>query len=1435
MTNNTCADIDIDEPVKFLGATVLSFNSSIGWGSSSSTLSVDLIEDCENGDCFIIKDACLPDTGVGDVAFFKANTFEFNGIIQSYSASKNSSGLIYKVQLTDPRDLLQNATIITDTYQGPPPKAFNFFNVYAFLEKEDCFNTSTGFGFGAGKVSAQGMSVRTILDGLSKMEPIIYTPTGQELIIDFTTFPGFDSPEWYRIPGPSITILELLQNICDTYGYDFYVYLVAENNKNVIKIGTVDLKVLPDPNAVEDWILDKQGKATDLSTGEELRNDITRTILLGGKQHRHRTASRFVPFFGLDGEDPVIPYHYENINGLGNGNGFWILKDVSNIGIPELFNKQQISELDIRFSMSGFKAWYNWVFFHRAPGSFNDLLRFTYPKALANENFVNIITALQNAQQVNNIDPAQAANRAHRGQDNFTLARSNANKEREIVELEIVCAWLSSLGNTYYGKQYLAELDAAVCAVIKGNSFGVEAGEFKISAEPTNAGAWIEPTDIQKPLGIMNDEVLYFKNDDGRVSGFAKFNTTNTWSTISVENLSDEDYVIALDDNNQEALFVKFDVEEKIFILNNPIGSTIRPHILVKFANMVVQNLIPEEFNVPRSLLWQYASNHLNYLYPLNPNGNNLFIDRLHSKTIPVLEPAVVNQILNTKGSWGTSSLNDRGFFPAAVNPIACAIAMQSNILTYGPWGSRNFSWELPDFDCPRDDEPYGEYGGIEVINDPEMVPWNFGSTELMNNVGCELVGTSNIGLVKAESGSATFPGMPDVANLGSAIITNGPSLTAVNTTFGSSGITTSYEFKTFTPKFGKLSKLFIDRIKQQGKRRLENLKLIRSQMVEFSRLNKKISQISASRFNSGLGADARKASPTSILTGSTYDWYNIGQSDKSQITDVGLETFGSAINEMFYDYDKKAFITLDAIFSPVSISGDGGFPQYINVSEDEADRNHKSSPIHAQPPFYSGNCDIESVDSHDLYNLDIKNLYLNPLSNPDSIPHVEESKHKGHSIDVVGRGEELSPSGLMSSFYDIDEPNKYSDDYRFLGLKGPLVLQSWGYDVDGKPIPNAADKYDDAKQGLFTKENLEDKFLEDWLQKSSTWPAGPVDLRFDRERGVWVSPQPYKIITARVIKKVDAFGDGVGSVINEYNSKKYGKPLYDKDGEEISAKDECESQSSEDSGDSEENKEWVLVNIEKCEQDSDSEQDSNSQESNTLDVITGVSLSLGSQGLKLNYQTAKIKILKIISTGSGSSSVATTSCGDSESDSNSESESESESDSFESSDSESESESESEPIKWSCIVEDGSCECVEDPEGIYTSYEDCAEGCFEQCATFTPTETPEPPEEETIAVIKLVDRIGRKHKVNDLVYAYYDTANSEYIILDNVSTISSPIMAYGFLLASDKLQVVGFNGGKNINTTQIEFTNPLGLAIPDLDRCPEPYAVVAYMDTSIN
>jgi hypothetical protein len=140
------------------------------------------------------------------------------------------------------------------------------------------------------------------------------------------------------------------------------------------------------------------------------------------------------------------------------------------------------------------------------------------------------------------------------------------------------------------------------------------------------------------------------------------------------------------------------------------------------------------------------------------------------------------------------------------------------------------------------------------------------------------------------------------------------------------------------------------------------------------------------------------------------------------------------------------------------------------------------------------------------------------------------------------------------------------------MGLRGPLMLHAWGYDLDGYPVPNAAEEpkevndkgmfkrhkkkqathadgslvvdadnnpvYEDdydhagdfpggslsadqlgsiigksqvwsATDNKWSKPVRSDKFYLNWGERPDLWPVGPIDLRWDKERKVWVAPQP--------------------------------------------------------------------------------------------------------------------------------------------------------------------------------------------------------------------------------------------------------------------------------------------------------------------------------------
>mgnify|MGYP003676494667 CR=1 FL=1 len=68
----------------------------------------------------------------------------------------------------------------------------------------------------------------------------------------------------------------------------------------------------------------------------------------------------------------------------------------------------------------------------------------------------------------------------------------------------------------------------------------------------------------------------------------------------------------------------------------------------------------------------------------------------------------------------------------------------------------------------------------------------------------------------------------------------------------------------------------------------------------------------------------------------------------------------------------------------------------------------------------------------------------------------------------------------------------------RTIGLKGPLLLSSWGYDMGGKPVPSKEETGDDSF-----------RFKPDFFGQRADLKTGPVHLLWDEERQVWSGGLP--------------------------------------------------------------------------------------------------------------------------------------------------------------------------------------------------------------------------------------------------------------------------------------------------------------------------------------
>jgi hypothetical protein len=1017
----------------------------------------------------------------------------------------------------------------------------NYINVYQYFEGLVHDGDCTSFGT-AGVLENAGMPYNKIVEGLTALDIPIHSSTYDpqdkrnnatyKIKWDDLQIPNI--PNYFRISGnPKITMSSLLSEIADLIGAEYYVYLEENpdcSNNHLIRIGFIPLNNNPPSFKKLIDYYDKEGIATELSYGEELRSEKTKTILIGSNVHRVAEypggIDGAIPFFGFDEPEvdpetnelpldpvPILPIGYDK-------NGFYIKKKMlklnAQLNVPIGIGPYYIHELDIRAAMASCDAWLDRVMDPTIGGenTLNSEIRKVFNQCIKKNR--PFWTAIANNEGFNGLTPNATVRALVNVLQNPQKGNVEAFKPGIIDDLEKIHGEIASLGQSYYGKQYLIPLANILGENIKENfimcgyrnTFDTITGEWQFTAEPTTEGGWVDLG--SSVLGLADPYLQMFRNEDGKLNAFARF-TGGACGLLDLNRLNDDE---AIATNDSSLVYVKADIDPKILVLE--ITSN---HYLDKFIKSLKllgnHDLIPcVIFKLPSPCL-QSCGGWFSPGWASTIANEIAAFEGVAENADPVQAPnngENADKAFNGGGAVDITSLNNRGYMPAAVRPDRVAIPLKFNNQVYGPWGSSG---------C------FVDGGGVEVIQQTDLNPWTYGSVDTMTTIGSGLVSTMNRGLLRAETGSATILGLPNVGNLGAAFNSDGPILSSINFTYGNNGVTSQLEFKTYTPKFGTLSKVYVDRFKEYTKQRLEYLKKIKNTMIHLDKLGRRffIKQTGQGLFRQ---FQAREASLGRILIGQMTESYG----SEYRATTVGLETLYKSNAEMISEYGDKSYMSLDAFFGPTKEiftprnSGTYKFGDAVAYTK---------AP---QPPSWRG---LAFSGVYDLHNMPIEAGHLFPLVNPDVLTdRADGGVHKGHVIDLVGRSDTVPEEGLLNNILPQDDLSKYANDYRYMAMRGPIVLQSWGYDTQGHPIPNQSGD-----------DNLSDYFATDWLQKPQNWPVAPIDLRYDRDRKVWVSPPAHRIVTAQLLeflapdggkalgKIIDngPDGDGIDHIINFKNN----------------------------------------------------------------------------------------------------------------------------------------------------------------------------------------------------------------------------------------------------------------------------------------------------------
>jgi hypothetical protein len=521
MTTNVTS-LGLTSPVTFLNSTVLSFNGNLGFGGQESSLTVELVDDCDTGQGF---PGINSNNLIGSPQFFPTNSgsmqFSFAGIVTDWKINESSGGKTYSVTLSDPRRLLENVMIVVDTYSGPLISGPNVYNAYRYYEpRESLESNCVNFGT-SGTSSDRGMPYYKAIQALQDMNIITYTPTGYALYVDLSSINSLLLPEYYRVNGPAISLLQLVTDVAEATGYDFYVYLSPNGGNWIIRFYFIDLKQPVNFGAVN-WIVSNfENSAIDRSYGRELRIEKEKTVVLGEKVHYLMPVTEFVPFFGENQACEPVPAVPSS-----DGCGFQVLVNTAPLAASMRYNftvgNLVVTEMDIRAALGSFQLWKERAQTVSIPGTFNAAIRaFLAFHEITNDPkqaFDDLSTGLNVTQASLYRSTADIANNPNKSNVNVTVEAVNE-------DLQKIHNYIVTLGRTYYGKQYLCRLNQNIC--YKPLYGEVAAGQNCISservytAEPTNDGGWIDGGSV---LGLSDPFLGFFKQDDGRIGSFALFN-----------------------------------------------------------------------------------------------------------------------------------------------------------------------------------------------------------------------------------------------------------------------------------------------------------------------------------------------------------------------------------------------------------------------------------------------------------------------------------------------------------------------------------------------------------------------------------------------------------------------------------------------------------------------------------------------------------------------------------------------------------------------------------------------------------------------------------------------------------------------------------------------------------------------------------------------
>jgi hypothetical protein len=742
-------------PVKFLGAYVKNVSNSLGQSINPSSCTVTLVDDIPKGVFF-------SEPVVGN--YYKLEVgpnYSFAGIVTRFDRDiRNISGRQINVSMADVREIMKNIPVIL----APGSQA-----VVTGLAASRCslIDIFGAYNIGGGVLNFSGwnqsgmpyekialaLSGGTFTIGTANIDiPRVVANAYDEQYrfnLDEVTNLVEDN---YRVNSNLTPLSNIIEDLSIRHAFDWYV----ESERAADGIIDVTIRVISryEDNIDIDlptFLSDHDGRVISATSGVELRNELNCLALQGA---------------------PVEQMRKVTILGMAN--------EPLDLAAESGSNAYTMTEEEMRAVMFSRDAWEVWLSFPASEGGGGGFGR--YGGSLADGD---VQTILPTAEKIHD------------------LFRLNGNSPKNV---ERSAAYLSRIAEKRInaGKVY---------EKLKGHAESTYGKRFVHSpiADEIIDSCWTRDV-----VSGDNDPYEYFRQEDGRTRCFVEFTNSDAGGAFSLGlgdlttlygSATDFRYVTKYGSTFTNVLPGDVESNGSVITMNlvdgfNPqkiatslnksdytwndttngtssakrsfyVSATIDKDGVVKIDSPVFESALGEPNEILARLI-AYTKNTFSSTNKLDADGRTLGF----------------NEYIMTafKAFFGS---NIAGFISKAYQPTNVYIPTRSRVNRYGPVFSSTLDGETE--------------GKLEIIQDDGFCPWEFGGVSLM--LAAMQMKVDNATSYQREAFSATVvvEGFPEYG-LGESIGKNS-NISNISISFGvDGGVRTTYNFQTFTRKFGELS-----------------------------------------------------------------------------------------------------------------------------------------------------------------------------------------------------------------------------------------------------------------------------------------------------------------------------------------------------------------------------------------------------------------------------------------------------------------------------------------------------------------------------------------------------------------------------------------------------------------------------------------------------